>query len=541
MEVEALPDSPFATNRQRSERPFERSFAPPSVDVPLSQAASLPMLSSVVDTSARSPDGDGLSEAVRAAAVQRASRSMRRRLARELERATVRATTPQSPEQRAQDLWGPLEVTRPEQLAQPAVARNRAATAPPLARFAEPTPMAPLPREPLIFDWFEAPIESLTPPVMADRGPTARASAVVLPPAVQLAPTAVAAVAPAEATHRTAAAQDEAALRRFSAEFADLTEFSLPGLTPIHEVRAAPPPMEALGVEVYEPKRMNRKAKGAPTLPVLLDSIPSSIRSAPPEDADAAETRVLRLQAFSAGMGMGAGLAVLILVAMAVGRPQDAMVVIAPPAAVEATAALESTVAPTPLEAVVPPLVEPPEAEPPKAEGGGPATLPVRAVPKPAAKPAAKPAVIATGGGDLRPRRVVPKPLGREVGSVELDLNVAPTVVSSAPKLKGHVDVRDMTVVEFSGRLSQVEDAYGRREAAVQACYASALDRAGRLVGEIELRWLVQAGAVQHLRVMRDTVGDAMLASCIKDELSKAQFPTDTHGPVGMRFAFRVK
>jgi outer membrane biosynthesis protein TonB len=112
-------------------------------------------------------------------------------------------------------------------------------------------------------------------------------------------------------------------------------------------------------------------------------------------------------------------------------------------------------------------------------------------------------------------------------GQAGAEKKVTAVVKSEAPAVDGDLDPA-MVAKEVRSRLG-----------AVKACYERALKRNPNLSGKIVIHWTItQAGTVSGVDVEQDTLGDAEVASCIKQLVARWRFPAPSGGSVEVSFPF---
>jgi TonB family protein len=92
-----------------------------------------------------------------------------------------------------------------------------------------------------------------------------------------------------------------------------------------------------------------------------------------------------------------------------------------------------------------------------------------------------------------------------------------------------------------SGYLSreQVDRVVRANQAAIKYCFESALQRAPRLTGAVNVQWRIdRQGRVASARVAKSTLGDAGVEGCIVRQVKRWQFPTPDGGEVEVTYPF---
>jgi TonB family protein len=94
---------------------------------------------------------------------------------------------------------------------------------------------------------------------------------------------------------------------------------------------------------------------------------------------------------------------------------------------------------------------------------------------------------------------------------------------------------------KVSGYLSreQVDRVVRANQAAIKYCFESALQRAPKLNGAINVQWRIdRQGRVASARVAKSTLGDAGVEGCIVRQVKRWQFPTPDGGEVDVTYPF---
>ena len=92
---------------------------------------------------------------------------------------------------------------------------------------------------------------------------------------------------------------------------------------------------------------------------------------------------------------------------------------------------------------------------------------------------------------------------------------------------------------EFEGDKGSVKKTVRKYQPQLKYCYEQRLKAVPSLSGRVEVAWTVVNGRVADVYVVNNQTGDAPLAKCITDKITKWRFPAGLEGDVNWPFVFR--